>query len=105
MKLHDLSIRRSIYVGAALALLQLAPAAVMAEESAVVDGAREAGAAVGSGIREAGIAGKEAAVTIGREAAEVGKEVGRTAVKVVETVGEAAKEGSKALVRGIKGEE
>lgn len=76
----------------------------LARAEGVVDGAKEAGHAVGTGLREAGVAGKEIGLNIGHAAAEAGKEIGRTAVKVGKAIGTAAKEGSKALVQGIKGE-
>jgi len=81
----------------------------------LVEGAKEAGHAIGKGAHDAGMTAKEigkkildggaeAGKEIGRAAADAGKEVGRAAADAGKEVGRAAKEGGKAVASGIKGE-
>lgn len=97
-------VRRAAVVGVAV-LIHLSSGVLHAAESGVVEGAKQAGTAVGKGIREVGSAGKEIGKEVGHGAAEAGKEIGRTAVKVGKTIGQAAKEGGKALANAVTGKD
>ncbi|MCK9260175.1 MAG: hypothetical protein M0P63_10470 [Azoarcus sp.] len=79
--------------------------------SAAASTSEEVGHAVGSTLREVGQDASEVGREIGHGAVELGRGVGAAAKDAVSTVGKgareaghAARDGTKALVRGIKGE-